>query len=164
MVWTEERRAEQSRRMAQWHAARNPERAAARNEERAIAKARKSSVKKPPLDNPFWRALVDLVIARTVSGQSMSEMSLAHVLRTSRIRVVNASRALIKRGYLGTNKHAFTAAPELCALADSDGRPWQRDQHLFRVEERDGVAVKVCPPRHAAGALVWPQKLQRRGA
>jgi hypothetical protein len=168
MTWTAERRAAQAARCKAWHAACDPERARARaaveQGAREIAQARLLGNPKPPLVNPFWRALVELIIARTISGESLSYMSLCVALGVHRNRVFCAARALIRRGFLARNKKRLDDMGELTALADADGNAWQRDGALIRLEIRDGQTIKVCPPRHAAGALIWPQKLQRRGA
>jgi hypothetical protein len=49
-------------------------------------------------------------------------------------------------------------------LRDPHGRKWSRNAHLISEEIRNGVVIKICPPRHAAGALVWPQKLNKGAA
>lgn len=72
-----------------------------------------------------------------------------------------AIRRLEAAGYVTTSR-SETGVPFYVPLRHSNGAPYDKNAALYKIEQRGRYTIKVCPPRHAAGSITFPQKPFRR--
>lgn len=104
-------------------------------------------------------AIVDALIALHEAGKPTGASSLRGPM--NRGAFLWAIKRLEAAGYIGMNR-ADTGVPYYVPLRDSTGAPYDKNAALYKIEQRGRWTIKVCPPRHAAGSITFPQRPFRR--